>query len=81
MADIHSLKQSITELSEQERLDLILNIRSERREAISRSKKKKKRKSSRSKKSTKPSKQEAVKMAENLSESDKAELRKLLNNR
>lgn len=70
MANIDSLKQSISELSEKESIRLILTIRDERREALNRSKTKKKSSSKKSKKRKKTPK----KLAQDLTKDQAAAL-------
>lgn len=73
MADVHSLRDSITEVDETEALDMILKIREQRREnrrsKRSRSKSKKSKSKSKSKKKAK-NKEQLISMISGLSKKD-----------
>ena len=75
MANIHDLKDSVTELSDEEATKLILNIRDERREALNKKKSKRKKKKSSSGGSKKKSPKQLI---ADLSPEEAEELLKML---
>jgi len=76
MADIHSIKESISEMSESSAIALLLDIREARRSAMTRRRQKKKKKKSKKKKG--PSKKKMAKTINSMTAEQKLLLLKQL---